>query len=733
MFFDLLLLSVIAVTLYLGPLLLHRGEGERRTYAWMLLANLALALVAFAGRKGDGDSSLADTLGFVAIAAGVFLVMVPVLVRDLAFRAYRADRLRLAARLVALRELLQPGMGAAQERELIESMIDVREGRIDRAIASLRVRRTEIEDPIVRRRIDERVVMTLLYARRWDEAIDAYESTVVSAIAPASPQTMAEMVWAYCEAGEMEKAAELVESLEASPLATEPLFTPLLARARLVFLAFVGRTQAVEAIVGPSGSLGGIMSDAVRLFWAGVARLYAGDRPGARRSLGEAAERSGRNQRVRDLAEHRLTLVDEPGVAGPHAFPASVAELADRLAAVAAEPVPVATRLRGQRLARRGVPVTIALIGANVAVSIGTWVVYGSTDSIGALVRGGNLRAGVEVGEWWRLASSMFLHAGLLHLFLNMYGVWVLGKFVEQIVGSLRFFAIYIVAGLVGAFASNLVNGAGVSVGASGAVLGLAGALLAELGLHREAYPKRWRQGLFRVLLFLTAANVAIGFAYPAIDQAAHIGGLVAGASLAAGLSPWLGVAEAVWVRTAARGLAVACAAAIAWGAYGAVTTDYAETLAKSPPRHAELDGLTVTVPGTWLSEDGFTHDPYGLILVRLRAEAGASARALLDAEAERLQDPPLRTELLGLDRLRPLGEGELALPAPWWGVALRGTEVAPGMEAVFSVIALARPAPDGRGAWVGFARIRDGVSGELMPVLSAVLESARVGVTSGN
>ena len=79
------------------------------------------------------------------------------------------------------------------------------------------------------------------------------------------------------------------ESERLLSLARRQRVAPLLHRARLVFLAFVGRTAAVDAIIGPSGLLGPAMPEAVRHFWSGLARLNAGDRPGARERLGEAA------------------------------------------------------------------------------------------------------------------------------------------------------------------------------------------------------------------------------------------------------------------------------------------------------------------------------------------------------------------------------------------------------------------------------------------------------------
>ena len=495
MLFQILLLSVIVVTAYLGPMILRRGGPEQRLYGFMLVIDTAVAIAAFLAARSDGSASTANLLGVVAIGGGICLVMVPPVLRDLGRRARVAGHLRLARLLAELREHLQPGMGARAESELIDAVIDVHAGRVDRAISALRQRRAELEDPLARRRVDERIVMTFLYARRWSDAIEQFEATFEVPRAGVPPHLLVEMVRAYCEDGRLDRAAALMERLEASPLAEEPMLAALVNRARLIFLAYVGRTTAVEAIVAPGGPLGS-MPEAARRFWAGVARLKAGDRSGARSSLAEAARLSGRDERARELAEEVMSGIDLPGVAGPHAMPAPVAELADRLAARGTRPHAErersAPRLSG--VAWRTVPVTLVLIALNLAVAVAMAAVFGSTGDLAGLVRAGaNLKSAVGVGEWWRLPASMFLHIGVLHLTLNMYGLWVLGRLVEQIFGSVRFAAIYMLAGVGGSLSSYLFGGPGTSAGASGAVFGLLGAAIAALALHRKAYPERWR------------------------------------------------------------------------------------------------------------------------------------------------------------------------------------------------------------------------------------------------
>src|SRR5688572_9865728 len=332
--FDFALLTAIVVTAYLGPMILRRMGPGQRMYGWMLVGDLALSIIALASRKSEGPNTTADLLGTVAIGGAVCLVFVPPLLRNLARRALIADRLPLARWLVDARELLQPGMGARQESELIATIIEVRSGQVDAAVARLRERRDQIGEPLARRPVDERIIMTYLYARRWDDAASWFEVNLRQQGMSPSPQLSVEMVRAYCERGQLDKAASLVEELEGSAGSEEPIWTLLLSRARLVFLAFVGKTGAVEAILAPSGPLAA-MPEAARCFWSGLARLKAGDVPGARTSLERAAALSGRDGRARELAEATLMRIDEPGVAGPPPMTPLVAELAERLSRMA--------------------------------------------------------------------------------------------------------------------------------------------------------------------------------------------------------------------------------------------------------------------------------------------------------------------------------------------------------------------------------------------------------------
>jgi rhomboid protease GluP len=177
-------------------------------------------------------------------------------------------------------------------------------------------------------------------------------------------------------------------------------------------------------------------------------------------------------------------------------------------------------------------PVTVLFFAANVLMFV--WMVIQGVDAmnptVGALLHyGANSGEGVAEGEWWRLLTCMFLHGGLIHLVVNMYSLRILGPFIEGLFGSATFFLVYMIAGFGGSVASCLWNPIGVSIGASGAIFGLLGALIAFFLTHRRAMRPDFFRSSIRRFVLVVGLNLFIGFTIPQIDNSAHMGGLLAG------------------------------------------------------------------------------------------------------------------------------------------------------------------------------------------------------------
>jgi membrane associated rhomboid family serine protease len=134
---------------------------------------------------------------------------------------------------------------------------------------------------------------------------------------------------------------------------------------------------------------------------------------------------------------------------------------------------------------------------------------------------------GISAGEYYRLVTNMFLHLGPLHLLMNMWALWVLGRTLETVLGPIRFLVLYLVAGLGGSVAVYVFTPFPGGAGASGAIFGLFSALFIIL--------KRLRRDTSSIIPLLVI-NLAISFV-PGISLAAHLGGLVTGAMVAFALA----------------------------------------------------------------------------------------------------------------------------------------------------------------------------------------------------
>lgn len=178
--------------------------------------------------------------------------------------------------------------------------------------------------------------------------------------------------------------------------------------------------------------------------------------------------------------------------------------------------------------------VTITLIAINVAAFFAQ--VAGGGDSTG--VRGTiadkgllvgyaiNRRfeeVGVAAGEWWRLLTGGFLHAGIFHLAMNMLALWILGSQLEPVLGRTRFLMLYVTSLLGGAFAVMLISPTDPTVGASGAIFGLFGVAFV---FQKSRGIDPWRSGVAGLIV----VNLLFTFTIPGISIGGHIGGLIGGA-----------------------------------------------------------------------------------------------------------------------------------------------------------------------------------------------------------
>lgn len=293
------------------------------------------------------------------------------------------------------------------------------------------------------------------------------------------------------------------------------------------------------------------------------ARYRLDDEPGALQAWLAAAqgpETSNTWRAWKALAAARVRGNDLPGAtrsyreAERRAPPDERPEIASRLGWLTKELGQGRTSERHFSRARAG----------GLPAPIVTWTILAVTVGIGISEFLGNaelwiglfalIKDRVTDGEWWRLVTVALVHDNVLplHLAFNMFALYMVGPLVEALYGPKRFALVYALTAAAGSAASYLVSPA-TGVGASGAIFGLFGMLLVSNRVHRPALTRSARN-LTGQIGMLIAINLFLGFSLPNIDNAAHIGGLLAGAWLGFILVPRGATLASFWQRPAASG-----------------------------------------------------------------------------------------------------------------------------------------------------------------------------------
>lgn len=649
--YELALISVLVAGGYWGVYFVR--QDALCTYGVMQLGSAALCGLGLVGHRYDVDGL--GIAGAIGVGGGTCLLIVGPIVRGFARRMAAAERFGLADRLLDVAEVLAPGSGVSDEKALLGAMREIRDGNIEDAVGALTAAKQRAPAD-ARLAIDERIAMLYLTAYRWDEAIAHAEANLWFAAAPqpespslrralgVAPPVWVELLGAYGYTGDLDRAAQMLARLE-DVCAGRDDAAIWLHRGRLMFLAHAGRVSAVQTLINPRRSRH--MSRAARTYWLAVAHERRGDGAAAGAAYAKARARSrGRPRVLIDQALARLANL-QPVELGP-----DVTELVARVEA-APPPAVIQHRPHGPRA-------TWLLCATLVAVAAAIALWFGESSDVGVLMRGGAMVRGlVRGGEIWRLVSCVFVHVGGLHLLVNVIGLWFLGRLAEELFGSIRTLAVFALSGVAGAIASYLASPAGVSAGASGAILGLLGAVFVELTWQRQRHRAAWSRGMWGGIAVVAIAQIGVGFLYPITDQWAHGVGLAAGAVLGIALSP-----HARWTRLAGRAavvIAIAFGAAVGLAAVMVARTSIADSLGQAPQIRHTVGDLAITAPASWQTGAGEVYDPDAIVIVRL-ARAGSLPGWLADEQKRAAGQ---------FDQVAVATDHVVVLPAGWDGVEL--------------------------------------------------------------
>lgn len=214
--------------------------------------------------------------------------------------------------------------------------------------------------------------------------------------------------------------------------------------------------------------------------------------------------------------------------------------------AVGANPAfasPASVPAAGANIRRRNMPITTVLVGINVAV-FALMILTGvspTAPTAEQLLKWGADWGPLSLGmQPWRMLTSNYLHIGIVHILLNMWCLWNLGTLAERVFEGWTYVLIYTMCGIAGSLGSLWWHPLIIGAGASGAIFGVAGALIAALYLGKLPVPKQAMQSTLKSLLAFAGYNLFFGAVGAGIDNSAHIGGLVAGLAMGAALAKHL-------------------------------------------------------------------------------------------------------------------------------------------------------------------------------------------------
>ena len=485
-------------------------QAKRVPRGWLGVSGVLLVAVVV------GWAIAPQWAGYFSGGLWFLLFLLPLLGSALVNRLVLQDRYVAARRLAAGLKWLHPADGFVDYPQLLQGMALAQRG--EQTAARLIFDRYRTRNTPMGRMA---TVMGYRMDAQWHALAQWIETAVPPTTIAQEPGLMAIYLRSLGEVGDLNRLLSGIDQWEQH---SRQMGTSLaLHQARLYGLAFCGQVEAVQHLL--AGQLS-VYSRSTQQFWLATAEQMAGQDAIAHRMLAE----------LRQVPDHLLWNAIDWRQSRPAIDPAQVlTEGAYQVLRRIKTAIDQEQRYPGWRsLSPRRSIITCGLIGLNVAI-FGWSVWQGSLEDSMVLYDLGALAPdAVVAGEWWRVLTATFLHAGALHLIANMGGLYIFGTWVESVLGHLRFSLCYVFCGMgsmlaVVAIAVLQQNLTDLTIGASGAILGLVGA---EAAIQWQGW--RWERAKVarERLQFI---GIVIGFQVlsdlitPQVSVIGHFSGLILG------------------------------------------------------------------------------------------------------------------------------------------------------------------------------------------------------------
>ncbi len=559
-------------------------RGDRRWYAAQIGQLSVLLLACFGGLYFSYDPiySSYDTV-WVVVAAALFLIFVvmPPLLISTAMGREQRWHWRNAAMFWRLSSWFTWGQTGRLYRRHGTALRLMARGRREESLSAL-------DDLIpVESKPGPRPLPPAIYGlvhiwklsllvtlRQWERALAFYESVYDWGTLGLAMQARMFAAWALAETGQFERALRSLQLVLLSPR-TLGTRQGQLWETRVAVAALAGDRETVEELL----EHGGYVRKRLRFarfaaYWRGRCALARGEFGEAMRMLTLAYALTHRRNRLwREAIQEQVRIVEAGRAPHPDPLPrgargnaGSTADTTEPIrqaqdgrvppmpregtrptTATWAAPGPVYQH--GQELLQRAEkdsagwralmhmgrpePVTLSLllVLATVHLVFGWCLREEMQEKV--LMWAGNSADTVKMGEWWRLFTTLFLHANLLHLAMNGVGLWLFGSAVEKTMGRWRMLVVFVAGGALGNVLSAWLARYDVAIGASGGIFAVIGAFAVGVWRLRSPMYVALRRRLLVVVALMVAADFTIGGLEPQVDNLAHVGGFFAGMALA--------------------------------------------------------------------------------------------------------------------------------------------------------------------------------------------------------
>ncbi len=415
-------------------------------------------------------------------------------------------------------------------------------------------------------------------------------------------EEMLYLVRGYLETRRYEDACRIQLLLEQKAVhETSPHTSGNLLVSRLIFFALMGWKEDFNKLLETHPDLRESLPEILRDFWSGVTVYHAGQT-----GEGIALMEQALQKNAEEIPEHWIGWMRQ-----------RIDELRTNIDVFTREQYPILLRLyeRHQpdfhQLFTATEPSVAPLPEQHRLTSLLTWAFvacyvaslwWSNPEDILQLIHlGANSSLLVQQGDWYRLVTSLFLHMGLVHLFMNLLALKYFGPPLETVIGGPMFIGVFVFSGVCGSLLS-VWHQTSLSVGASGAVLGLLSAAIVIEWAGGNAARRLARYENLGTLLFILGVNLLIGTIEKGIDNSAHLGGLAGGAI--AGLLAATIIRLPSLTKVAEALVVLASCSVLAWAGYSYSTVDpvrqYPSSLLPLIKADVASIPITLSMPASW-------------------------------------------------------------------------------------------------------------------------------------